>query len=448
MNTLKAGFGRVDFTPPLGIHINGYYIDRYAEKILDPLEINCLALACGDTKVALISIDNMGIYRDILDDVRHKISDATGIASEAVLIHCTHSHTCGTIYTSKTTPLEVAYRELLPVRALEAVQAALADLKPARMGFGTGIAPGIAFSRRYRMKDGSVATNPGVNNPDILEPIGQVDERVHVLRFDQEKGQSLVLMNFGMHPDCVGGNQISADWPGFARRTVEQVLPNTKAIFFNGAEGEVNHVNTQPKAGDMNNLFLDFDDVSRGYDYSRFLGRVVAGAVLQTYDRVAFVDVDKLAYIQKNIQVPANLPKPEQMPQARLYKQLHEEGRDSEIPYTGMALTTVVAEAIRMCRMENGPEFFEMPLTAVSIGNVALVGIPGEPFMGVSWGLKAVPGWDLVLPVCNTNSREGYFPMQECYDEGGYETRNSSFRAGVGEQLVREGSALLDVLHS
>ena len=94
MNLLKAGFGRVDFTPPLGIHINGYFIDRYAEKILDPLEINCLALACEDTKVALISVDNMGIYRDILDEVRRTISDATGIAFEAVYIHCTHSHTC------------------------------------------------------------------------------------------------------------------------------------------------------------------------------------------------------------------------------------------------------------------------------------------------------------------------------------------------------------------
>ena len=342
--------------------------------------------------------------------------------------------------------MEVAYKELLPIRALEAVQAALADLKPARMGFGSGIAPGIAFSRRYRMKDGSVRTNPGVNNPDILEAIGNVDERVHVLRFDQDDGQSLVLMNFGLHPDCVGGNQISADWPGFARRTVEHVLPNTKAIFFNGAEGEVNHVNTHPKGGDMNNLFLDFDDVCRGYDYSRFLGRVIAGAVLQTYDRVTFVDVDRLHYIQKMIQVPANLPNPEEMPQARLYKQLHEEDRDSEIPYTGMMLTTVVAEALRMCRLENGPEAFEMPLTALSVGNVAFVGIPGEPFMGISWGLKDAPGWDMVIPTCNTNSREGYFPMQDCYDEGGYETRSSNFKAGVGELMIREGLVLLNAL--
>lgn len=446
MNTLKAGFSRVDITPPLGIYINGYYIDRHAEKILDPLQINCLALSCGDTKLALVAVDNMGIYKDILNPVRQYVSQETGLPAEAIFVHTTHAHTCGAITTQHDSPIEQEYKALFRQRLAEAVKLALEDLKPAKMGFGTGIAPNIAFTRRYRMKDGSVRTNPGVNNPDILEPIGTADERVHVLRFDRDGGDSLVFMNFGMHPDCVGGNQISADWPGFARRSVELALPGTKAILFNGAEGEINHVNTHPKGGDMNNLFLDFDDVSRGYGYSRFLGRVIAGAVLQTYDRVEFVDVDKLAYIQKTIQVPANLPKPEQMSQARLYKRLHEEGRDSEIPYTGMELTTVVAEAVRMCRMENGPECFDMPLTAVAIGNTAVVGIPGEPFMGVSWGLKAVPGWDLVLPVCNTNSREGYFPMQECYDEGGYETRNSSFKAGVGELLIKEGSALLDAL--
>lgn len=446
MNTLRAGFARVDITPPLGIHINGYFIDRYAEKILDPLEINCLALECETTRIALIAVDNMGIHRDILDDVREAVSKETGLAFEAVLIHSTHSHTCGSIMKSKDGPIEQEYKALFRIRMLDVVKAALADLKPARFGFGIGTAPNIAFSRRYRMKDGSVRTNPGVNNPDILHAIGDVDERVNVLRFDRENADTLVLMNFGMHPDCVGGNQISADWPGFARRTLESALPGTKALMFNGAEGEINHVNTHPKGGDMNNLFMDFDDVARGYGYSRYLGRVIAGAVLQTYDRVEYVDVDKLGFVQKMIQVPSNMPKPEEMETAYRYKELHDAGHDDQIPYTGMQLTTVVAEALRMCRLENGPEYFEMPLTAFSIGNVAVVGIPGEPFVGVSWGLKAIFGWDLVLPVCNTNSREGYFPMQECYDEGGYETRSSNFKAGVGELLIREGEMLLDAL--
>ena len=87
----------------------------------------------------------------------------------------------------------------------DAAQLALADLKPARMGYGIGEAPNIAYIRRFRMKDGSVMTNPGVNNPNILEPIGTVDERVSILRFDREESESIVLVNFADHPDTVGG---------------------------------------------------------------------------------------------------------------------------------------------------------------------------------------------------------------------------------------------------
>ena len=113
--------------------------------------------------------------------------------------------------------------------------------------------------KRFRMKDGSVRTNPGVNNPDILEPIGEVDERVNVLRFDREGGDTLVLVNFGNHPDTVGGCKISSDWPGQLRETVEKTLNNTMCIFFNGAQGDVNHVNVHPKAGYLNDTFIDFE---------------------------------------------------------------------------------------------------------------------------------------------------------------------------------------------
>ena len=85
-----------------------------------------------------------------------------------------------------------------------------------------------------------------------------------------------------------------------------------------------------------------------------------------------------------------------------------------------------------------------MPLTSVAIGNVALIGIPGEPFTGIGRGLKEAKGWDLVLPCCLTNGSEGYFPMKDAYDEGGYEARSSSFKAGVAELLIAEGCALLD----
>lgn len=446
MNTLYAGFGRVNVTPALGIGIAGYYQERIADGVLDELEANALAVACGEEKSVLISIDHLGIMREIMQDYKKYIGEVTGIHPDAVYIHCTHTHTGPYLRTTPGTVQEEEYLGFLRHKLALAAKTALDDLKPARMGWGIGQAPDIAFIRRFRMKDGSIRTNPGVDNPEILAPVGEVDERVNVLRFDREGAESLVLVNFGDHPDTVGGCKISADWPGFLRRTVEQALDNTRCIFFNGAQGDVNHVNVHPRGGFLNDTFNDFDDVSRGYGHARYMGRVVAGGVLQVYDKVKYIDVDSVKFIQKTIHVPSNKPQPEEMAEAHRINDLHLAGRDAELPYSGMMLTTVVADAARKVRLENGPDAFDMELSVICVGNVAMVGIPGEPFTGVGRGLKEAEGWDLILPTCNTNGKQGYFPMRECYAEGGYEAGSSNFHAGVAELIIEEGKNLLSAL--
>jgi len=314
------------------------------------------------------------------------------------------------------------------------------------MGFGKGVAPNVAFVRRYVMADGSIKTNPGVNNPDIVRPIGDTDESVNIMRFDREGADSIVFVNFANHPDVVGGCKISADWPGLLRKNVEKILDGTKCIFFNGAQGDVNHVNVHPKAGDLNGMFMDFDDVSRGYSHAQYIARVVTGGVLQAFDKVNYVDVDKLSSKQIVINVPSNRPDPKDIPEAHRINDLHNAGKDDEIPFEGMMLTTVVAEAARMVRLENGPDVFDMPLSALAVGPVAIIGIPGEPFTGIGVGLKQTEGFDLIIPCCASNGYEGYFPLKDSYDEGGYEARSSKFKAGVAEYIIQEGKKLLGSL--
>lgn len=457
MNHLSVGFARVNITPMMGIGIVGYFVPRFAEGVLDDLYVNALALRADADTAVLLTLDNCGISRDVAMDFAASVSKAAGIPEEAVILHCTHTHTAPPLidpampealngdFTSVDPQKEKAYYEFVRSRLCDAAQFALADLKPARMGYGVGQAPNIAFVRRFRMKDGSVQTNPGVDNPNIDHPIGDVDERVNVLRFDRES-DSIVLVNFGDHPDVVGGNLISGDWPALTRDVVEKVLDNTKCIVFNGAQGDVNHVNVHPRGGYLNGMFHDFDDVSRGYSHAQYMARVVTGGVLQAFDKVKFVDVDFISFLRRTIEVPSNMPTAEELVDAEKIHALHEAGRDGELPYSGMMLTTKVAEAGRMVKLKDGPESFPMELSGLAIGPVALIGLPGEPFTGIGRGLKLAEGWDLVLPCCLTNGSEGYFPMQDAYDEGGYESQSSFFKAGVAEFLIEEGTKVLNDL--
>ncbi len=447
MKNLKAGFARVNINPPMGIFVRGYFKPRYADGILDNLEANALALQCGDEKVLLISLDQCGVEQVLSASFAKAASDATGVPVENIFISSTHTHTGPSVEINSEDELVVEYTAFLERRIADVAKLSMDDLKDAKMGYGKGTAPNVAFVRRYVMKDGSIKTNPGVNNPDILRPAGETDESVNVMRFDREDSDTIVLVNFANHPDVVGGCKISADWPGLLRTDVEKILCGTKCIFFNGAQGDVNHVNVHPKAGDLNGMFMDFDDVSRGYSHAQYIARVVTGGVLQAYDKVNYVDVDTLISKQKVINVPSSRPDPKDLPQAHRINDLHNAGKDNEIPYEGMMLTTVVAEAARMVRLENGPDAFDMRLSAIVIGPVALIGIPGEPFTGIGLGLKATEGYEMILPCCLTNGSEGYFPMQDSYDEGGYEARSSRFKAGVAELIIEEGQKLLKSLN-
>ena len=89
MNVLEAGMSRVDITPILGIGISGYYVPRFADGVLDPLEANALAVRCGDERLILISVDNCGVGATAAyDSCRARVAAATGVPVKSVFISC------------------------------------------------------------------------------------------------------------------------------------------------------------------------------------------------------------------------------------------------------------------------------------------------------------------------------------------------------------------------
>jgi hypothetical protein len=106
MNKLQAGFARVDITPEKGVAINGYFVPRAVETVLDRLEVNCLALRCEGNTLLLMAADNCGIGTDILQPMIDEVCAVTGLPREAVYIHSTHTHTGPFLNPNPTDPLE------------------------------------------------------------------------------------------------------------------------------------------------------------------------------------------------------------------------------------------------------------------------------------------------------------------------------------------------------
>ena len=229
---LKIGFARTDITPPLGVSMPGYYQMRHAKAILDPLQINCLAFSDGAKTAFLMQVDTMCLSSWVAERMRDAIIAATGADRDSIMLHASHTHDGGNLSMNlkrgnvvvgeKADPLTELYVRMTATRAADAAVEAVRDLKVAKLSYNRSFARRISFGRRYKMKDGKVRTNPGTNNPDIVGPAGNPpDESVQVLRIDREGGKPICLINFQTHPDVVGGETITADWPGLARTVFE-----------------------------------------------------------------------------------------------------------------------------------------------------------------------------------------------------------------------------------
>ena len=444
MSKIKCGYSKACITPKLGTLVSGYYEKREAKEILDDLYVFAAAFDDGVKKAVVIAADIIMLSKATCDEYRKDIAKYCGIEFESILISCSHTHTAPMIGPDFASDLhgDVEYEKEMVKAMCKVAKEALEDVKPSSFSVASGEAKNISFIRRFRMKDGSVQTNPGVGNPNIDHALGTPNEEVKLLKIEREGGDDLYIVNFGTHPDSVGGEVISTDYPGYVRTTIEKALDGVKCIFLTGAQGNVNHINPMPTEGDRRGLDYDsFDGVPRGLDHAKHMGRAIAGAVLQICDKTVDINADEIEYGSNIVTIPSNQDN-SRLEEAKRIFELHATGKDSELPYSAMELTTVVAEATRIVELSKGPDSFEFDLSALKLGEFAFAGIPGEPFVEI--GLRIAEGSPFkdTFVCCLTNGGDSYFPSSSAYDEGGYEARSSYLKKG-GDEIIINGMTTL-----
>ena len=109
---LSAGFARVDITPPLGSFMPGYFQDRRAKAVLDPLQINMVAFSDGRTTALVAQYDTVGLSDSVADLMRDAIVRATGVDRDAIFLHASHTHDGGYL-SQKAGPMALARRRAL-----------------------------------------------------------------------------------------------------------------------------------------------------------------------------------------------------------------------------------------------------------------------------------------------------------------------------------------------
>lgn len=433
-NTMYAGFHCVEIQPPLGLRIPGYYNIRLAEGTADPLYLRAAAFACGEEKAVVFNVECIGMNAAACDIVRKRIQDACGIPEDAVYINCIHSHTSYIIVPPdpELDDMDIHLHKVFQ-QFVDCAKLALNDLKPCTILTATGEAKGIAFVRRYRMKDGTVRTNPPYGDPDVVAPIGQPDDHVRLIRIQREGAKEILIVHFGNHADMIGGNLYTPDWPGYLVRDLDAVLEGkVNTMFLLGPEGDLNHRN-------FYNPLLTL----KGVDNAKGAARMLTGAVLRVYDLAKPVACDTLRIAHKYVQVGKNTYDPAQLPMAEEIAKIYRTKGSAAPELRDYPMRC--PEALRIVANMARPEFFNLRISGLRLGDIAFIGIPGEPFASVGLDIVAKSNMPMTLVTAITNGYEGYYPNAAAYNEPGYsyEKCASPFAPDCAAKLI-EGA--MDVL--
>lgn len=428
---MKIGFGRVDITPPLGTPVTGGWKGRVAEGIWDPLELNAVVLEERGERIAVVAADLHYMHRVHATEIRERIARETKIPAENILLHCLHQHTSTTGGIVDVVGSD--YNALLKRRYIDAVRLAIADLAEATMfAAEQETSEEVSFIRRYRMKDGSVMTNPGTRNPNIDHPLGRSDNTVRLVRFTREGKGDIAIVGFQTHPDTMGGVKFTADWPGFVRRIVEAKKEGVRCICINGCQGDTNHFKPGRRV-------VPKEDPDARYEFTRRMGEIIADAALSVWDTALPLKEGAVSGAFEIQSIPTKIEGIERIEECKILqrKMVEDDPEVRDLPLAEKG------DIRRIANLEDKTVFQRVPVSMGAVGEFALIGFGGEPFTEYDRILRRANPKLFLLTACNCNGSEGYLPTADAFEEGGYEARTTSFTPETPELLQGLANRLL-----
>jgi hypothetical protein len=406
---------KFDITPEYPVSLLGYFNERLSTGVLDPLFCRIAALEGADKRLLFIQIDSCLIPTEDAEWLRDRISQTTAYKKEEILICTSHTHTAPALTDFFEAKRETDYCKKLQSIIIEKTTT-LCPEQACTVKVAKSTAEGLSSNRRWIMSDGKVQTNPPKRSTHRVRPEGPSDPEILIVGFYTPDGlPAAFFVNISNHTDTVGGNDISADWPGAMERYLDECLGYETPIFvFIAPQGNINH--------------FDFNSSRNQTSYKETLriGKAYARKVSQALSSIEEMNNFPLSANMHYLDIPPREVHPDELSHAKAEIQKGT-GRGGWVQLTSRELAKgnprvkqlFAEEMLRFYR--NRPPVYRVPLQVVSIGSISFCAIPGEPFVEIGLRLKSMGGSNPIIPVALSNGYFGYIPLEECFSRGGYE---------------------------
>jgi neutral ceramidase len=430
MESLRVGVGHVDITPSLATPMEGY-IERkgVSQGVHDRLFAKAVVLEDeSGKKVAVISVDLVGVGKWIVDFARKEIESKIGIPIKNVMIAATHTHSgprgIVDFFTGEDAFSKGLFNHALSEKVGNGIVEAVADankkLKKAQIGLGRGKVTGLCSNRR--------------------SPDGPYDSELAVLEMNTaESGQSIgCIVNYACHPTVLGPDNLlfSADFPAYVRDTVETTLKKrhkteVEVLYLNGASGNVSTRFTRKEA-----TFAEAEriGVALGSEVLKVMKAVnkTNGEVgISTTSEVIKLPQRKLPSIEF---VKNDLKRGEEM--LKQLKSRGASGSETRVVESLIEGAKGLLAAYEFASKFEGREF-EIEIQVFRLGEVVtLCAVPAELFVELGLEIKKDLKAMNPLIVGYANGFIGYILTEEAHREGGYESLSTFLDASAGKRIV------------
>ncbi len=404
---LRVGIESVDITPPLGIEVCGYFEKRIAQDIHDRLEATALVADDGERQIAIVVLDIVMVVREDLDKLRARASELTGIPGDHLLISCTHTHQGPATRSLFNTLRDDRYMEWIMYKAADAVRLAQLRLEPVTMGHASGRCPEVSHNRRWHMNDGTVLMHPAPGSAERVRQAAPDDPELILAAFASPDtlAPRWGFVNFALHyVGTPSSLSISADYSGVLRRELCHMMGGDfRTLYANGTCGDIFWIDTD---------LPPWPPVSPFFHIER-VGKLLASEAHRQWQNLReWSDDPPLGAAWAEVPFTRREATPEQMEQARLLLEGPPQPGNREWVYAG-ELMLLAQEPVQR----------PVPIQALRIGDLGIVGLPGEIFVEIGLALKRLSPFPRTMVIELANDWAGYIPTDRALKEGSYETR-------------------------
>lgn len=379
-NGFEAGAAFRIITPdPLLPVSGGVGIPKAASIKEGELTSRALVISKGEIKIAIVSIDNLGVPKLIGDKIRVLVPD---IKPENILIGVTHTHSAPDVYgfadEKGNSGTDLKYIDWIVQQTADAINDAIENLKPAYLKVAVGNAEGKIAYNAYA--------------PKLYDP------RCGVIQFISSSDNNTIstIVNYAIHPEVIGSDRgiCTPDLIGPFYDRIESTIGGV-TLFMNSAQGGMVTADNRLENGEEAN---DWDECIR-------IGELLADESLRIISK-AKIQIDP---------------------------EIYSISKDFDLPIDSDLMRYILKNSIIDYNIPKGDKL-STRMNLLNIGTAQIITIPGEALPNIGFYLKRNMKTKNPFLFGLTNDAYGYILTKE--DFNSFEKYNYISRTSLGEKTA------------